>query len=102
MDTLMLDLLLTVCTVALVLGAAGAGIVALPWTHEELAASGRAWAARAGAPREWMAGAPSDGLRLAHPDELLPAPLPRARPARSRAVSFGHVRAAAAVRSSQA
>lgn len=90
-----LDLALPLLAAASVLGLAGAGVLALPWSEREVKESWSAWgalgAAVAAVPARWVQAEPPMLLRFHSPDDLLPEALPRALPEFSRAKAYGHV-----------
>ncbi len=90
-----LDLALPIFAAAALLGLAGAGVLALPWSEQEVKASWSAWGALgslvAAVPSRWVRAEPPMLLRFHSPDDLLPEALPRSLPEFSRAQAYGHV-----------
>jgi hypothetical protein len=85
-----LDLALTFFAATSVLGLAGAGVLALPWSDREVNESWAAWSAVSAVPARWMRGE-APVLMVVSADDLLPDALPRALPEFSRARRLGHV-----------
>lgn len=90
------DPLFSLYATSLVLAVAGAGIVALPWTSQEVADSWQAMRALGALPTAWLhPRTPVPVLATVNTDDLLPAPISRSAAERSRAARFRHLSAVA-------